>query len=269
MQTFPNSFVGIVDILGYSDLEAHLDQFGAQVSGLQLGKVFDSLARQIARFDSTGVVWTRYGDGWVFHSPDAGVDYLAAMVKSSCSLIALALNQSIPLRIAITQDSIKVSCDNKGTTITGSGWDVLQKIEKCMDWMGGVLYLPSYDGSHHSTVQNLVAKTFLVRRQVSMATAARFEPPIKPGAAIRVDKSWFLNWQRCLNQPKSTLDASVESWWSEFRLGGTAAISEEVRRKQEITIRFADYCRELRDACNLLYFADVCPDLRIGDITGF
>ncbi len=122
------------------------------------------------------------------------------------------------MRIAITQDTLNVDQPESGLTITGSGWGKLTTLESSMNWMGGILYLPNYDGTHHETVQNLVKTTHLVKEQNSVPEVS-FTAPIKKTHKLLNGKSWFLNWYKILRQPKRDVDISIENWWSQISQG--------------------------------------------------
>ncbi|MFX1375702.1 MAG: hypothetical protein ACFFA0_07810, partial [Promethearchaeota archaeon] len=185
------------------------------------------------------------------------------MIKDCCMLIALSLNQSIPLRVAITQGDIKCSTSPGRQTLSGSGWERLKELEGMLDWMGGFLYLPVYDGSHHSTIQKLIQTTFLVRQQHS--AKYHFIAPFQK-TVLNEKYTWFLNWQKCLNLEKDPLDVQINHWWNRYSHSNLINEYGEVRKKQNNTIIFADYCRLLREAANLLYFSEVDKTIPIGEI---
>jgi hypothetical protein len=116
--------------------------------------------------------------------------------------------------------------------------------------MGGLLHLPQYDGFHDTAIQGLVRKMHLVKKQSLAET--KFDPPFKKGSYRGAEKSWFLNWQAYLNQPKQAVDDSIEAWWSQILPGGQNTKAEVVARKKKNTIVFADYCRALSHAANLI-----------------
>lgn len=266
MEIIQDVFIGIVDILGYKNLEARLKSSGIRPSAALITKMFKYLDVIMEEFrKSTNIVWTRYGDGYVFYSQDSSIDNLSKMVKKNCMLIALSLIQSIPLRIAITQNTINVDNVRNGITISGSGWDVLRKIEKSLNWMGGFLYLPNFDANHYETVQNLIQTTYLVIKQ-NKVPDVKFNPPFKQNLGFSTNNTWFLNWQKCFHHQKSDLDKRIENWWSQFAQDSTINTSDDVIEKQKNSISFADYCRALHQASNLVYFSKIDENIDIDTI---
>ena len=268
MEIFQDVFTGIVDILGYGNLETRLKKYGIAPSAAIITNIFSFLDNIIDGLrKSTSITWIIYGDGYVFYSQDSGINNLSEMVKKNCRLLAFSLNQSIPLRIAITQNTINVDSTGNGTTISGQGWDMLRKIEKSLNWMGGFLYLPNYDGSHHETVRSLIQTTYLVRKQ-NIVPDVQFSPPFNQNLGLGTKNTWFLNWQKCFHQPKSRVDTDIDNWWSQFAHDSTINASEDVKEKQKNSIGFADYCRTLHQASNLLYFSEIDDKIDIGKING-
>jgi len=182
-------------------------------------------------------------------------------------LIAFSLNASIPLMISITQDTLYVDKPDSGLTITLSGLGKLMSLENSMNWMGGILYLPNYDGTHHETVQNLIKTTHLVKEQNNVPEVT-FTAPIKKTHQLLNGKSLFFNWYKILRQPKLDVDVSIKNWWSQIVQGGDINEFEEVKQKQNNSIEFADYCRELLQAANLLYYSDIDNKIEIMKIMG-
>ena len=263
MQVHQDAYIGIVDILGYNGLEAELNSLGQQTSGALLTRVFQFLdTLTVSKASSNAVNWIRYGDGCVCFADGSVVDNLITMVGDANMLLALALNESIPLRIAITQKTLNVDTPTDGGTISGPGWDTLREIEKSLDWMGGVLYLPNYDGSHQEAIEGMVRERHLVKKQT--IAEIQFDPPFKEGHPLNHEKSWFLNWQKILRQPKQVVDASIEAWWSQFCPGGERTTAGDVERKKMNTIVFADYCRALDDAANLIYHSYTHRGVHVG-----
>jgi len=266
MKTYNNVFIGIVDILGYSNVEQKLKTHGAEASEALLAKIYEYLDQITKNLHSkTGISWLRYGDGYVFHSPDRNVESLSEMVKMACRLIAQALTRSIPLRVAITQNTINVDNPSNGLTITGSGWGVLRKIEKSLNWMGGLLYLPSYDGTHHETVQNLIKTTNLITEQ-TVVQDVTFTAPFINGVDLLKRNTWFINWYKILRQEKSQVDSSINNWWSQ--IAGTNGVNnyDVVIIKQKNSIEFADYCRSLNKASNLVFHSGINKTIDISKI---
>jgi hypothetical protein len=268
MEIYSNAFIGIVDILGYGKLETRLKEYGIDPSIAIITQIFSFLDNIVDRLQkNTNITWNRYGDGYVCYSKDSDIENLCEMVKRNCMLIALSLNQSIPLRIAITQNTISVDITMNGLTISGQGWDVLIEIEKSLDWMGGFLYLPNFDGSHYDTVQNLIQTTYLIKEQ-NHIPEVKFCPPFKQKLNFITDTTWFLNWQKCFHQPKNQVDKDIENWWSQFAQGSKLNTSEKVKVKQKNSINFADYCRALNQASNLIYYSEINRNIDIFTING-
>ena len=267
MKTYDNVFIGIVDILGYKNLENKLNSYKRDASEALLHRMYTQLDQSVEYvIRNSDINWMRYGDGYVFHSPDSNVNYLSNMVKISCRLIAQALNASFPLRIAITQNSINVDNPAAGLTISGPGWLELMEIEKALDWMGGFLYLPRSDGTHQKTLEELVQTAYLVKEQTH--SEMRFTPPIKQNHHFQKDKTWFLNWYKILRQTKDDVDRSIKGWWSQVPVSGDINKCEEAERKQRNSIQFADYCRTLIQAAELVFYSDINRELPIVKIRG-
>jgi len=267
MKSYTNVFIGIVDILGYTETELRLDRLGKGPAEALLTSIFAFLDRWTKNFHDryNSITWIRYGDGYIFYSLDENIDHLSRMIKHCCMLISMALNQSYPLRIAIIQGDIKVDNPPGGTTVSGTGWGELRKLENALDWMGGLLYLPNYDGTHQSTVQTLIQTTFLVKQQNTSRSNQHFKAPFKEGKETDKDKTWFLNWYKCLHEPKGKVDQQIKNWWA--NLPGNLVIKcEEVQKKQTNSIDFADYCRFLYEAANLMYHSGIDTKIKIGEI---
>ena len=181
-------------------------------------------------------------------------------------LIALALNGTIPLRLAITQGDIKIDEPERGATVSGPGWDRLRDLEKRLDWMGGFLYLPNYDGKHYPTVTNLVQTTYLIIQQNHAQNEQHFKAPFKQGKELDSERTWFLNWHKCLHLPKNKQDEQINNWWQNY--GGCPTVNDgnDVKRKQENSKIFGNYCRILYEAANLVYFSEIDKSIKIGDI---
>ena len=104
MQVHQDAFIGYVDILGYNRLETRLNQLGQAVSSALLARVFQFLdTYAVSNSAAQGVTWIRYGDGYVSYASGDDIENLVTMAGQATTLLALALNQSIPLRVAITQ----------------------------------------------------------------------------------------------------------------------------------------------------------------------
>jgi len=253
MEIFQNVFIGFVDILGYTNFENKLEGYGIDAAKAIETNMFNKLDTFIDQFRRrTSITWIRYSDGFVFYSQDGAIDNLSEMVKTNCMLLALSLNSSIPLRIAITQNTINIDNADSGTTISGRGWSMLSEIENSLNWMGGFLYLPNYNGAHHETVQGLIQTTYLVIKQ-NFVPNVKFNPPFKQDLKFSTKNTWFLNWQKCFHQDKSMVDRDIKNWWSQFQPHNTDNVSEEVKEKQKNSIEFADYCRALHQASNLVF----------------
>ena len=272
MKNYASVFIGVVDILGYSKAEQHIDQFGNQAASAILKNVYDCLDTYTSQYNINGVRWIRYGDGYVFYSETNDVEHLAKMIKDASKLIALSLCQSIPLRIAITQGDIKIiDTQQDGLSITGSGWNVLQSLEKALDWMGGWLYLPNYDNKHHPTVTKLISTTHLIVQQNNCSEQTQnFTAPFKEGNTYPKDKAWFLNWHKVLHQNNDENDKQIENWWLPHTHGNING-HPDVQQKQYNTRVFAHYCNVLYQSAMLISFSKVIPDqniLKISEIMG-
>lgn len=268
MENYTSVFIGIVDILGYSNLEHHLDQENKGVASHFITNLFSSLDQQVDLFNQEkNIHWVRYGDGYVFYSQNNDMRCLIKMVKDSSRLIALSLTNTIPLRIAITQGNLKLNKPKStGLTITGSGWLALQKLEKSLDWMGGVLYLPSYDGHHYKEINKLVESTHLIIQQEILSSPEHcFIAPFKDKSTCNKDRVWFINWHKILHQRDEDLTQSIKIWWHNFNLQHVP-ISDEVIKKQENTLKFATYCNLLYKSSRLIYFSKIAPSIRIDEI---
>ncbi len=269
MKSYTNVFFGIVDILGYTNTELRLDSLGKQPAEALLRRIFTFLDRWTKSFHDTynDIIWNRYGDGYIFYSIDEKIDHLSKMIKNCCMLISMALNQFYPLRIAITQGDIKVDIvDNPpGVTVSGTGWGEIRKLESALDWMGGVLYLPIFNGSHYNTVQKLIQTTFLIKEQNTSRSNKHFKAPFKEGKNINKERTWFLNWDKCLHEPNVNVDQKIKNWWSSLPVNLDNE-SEEVQRKQTNSIYFADYCRFLYEAANLVYHSGININIDIEEI---
>ncbi|MFQ5980316.1 MAG: hypothetical protein ACE5OZ_19445 [Candidatus Heimdallarchaeota archaeon] len=158
MQNYQDVFIGYVDILGYKTAEESLDRLGPQSSAEIIKRMWYFLQRRTETYIDhySEITWMRYGDGYFCHSHDEKIQHLSRMIKDSCNLIALTLNGTIPLRMAITQGNIKIDIPDSGATVTGPGWNQLCDLEGKLASMGGFLYLPGYDGKHDATVQELI-----------------------------------------------------------------------------------------------------------------
>ena len=261
MHTIPNVFVGVVDILGYDSLETTVQRFGVESSQALMTEVYQRLESTINGFRTgSSITWHQYGDGFVFHSPTDDIAHLPVFVQQSCTLLALSLNQSIPLRVAITQNTLNIDKIANGLTISGPGWTVLREIEKSLNWMGGLLYLPTYDGTHDPTVTHLVNTTWLVIRQLQ-GPNPHFTPPFKANLGFETTRTWFLNWHKILQLPKHQLDPIIRQWWLQIAHDKQINASQQVQEKQDNTIAFSDYCRQLYEAASLVFFSDINKDI--------
>jgi len=268
MKVYNNIYFAYVDILGYKNFENKINSYPKETSEHFLNSLFSQLEGNIKLLQTnSGLIWRRYGDGYVILSTDDNVLALSEIVKKSSRLIAFALNISIPLRIAITQGNLNIDEPEQGLQISGTGWINLLKLESSLNWMGGILYLPNYDGTHQPTVQSLISATNLIKRQ-NITKEINFIPQIKAGVNLHIDKYWFLNWYKIFKQPKSQLDTSINNWWSQILPHRGLNDCEEVQNKQINTIEFADYCRALLEACELVFFSEIDRNIMIGEIQG-
>jgi hypothetical protein len=268
MKNLISVFIGIVDILGYSEAEKHIDQYGKQASSQILGEMYKFLDTKISVYNrKDDIHWIRYGDGYVFYSDTDEINLLSAIIKDAINLIALSLNKSIPLRIAITQGDLKIiDTQQNGLSITGSGWNTLLNLEKSLDWMGGWVYLPNYDNNHHQTITDLIRTTHLIIQQTNFSEAKHnFTAPFKEGKKYSKDKTWFLNWQKVLHQENSSNDRLIDNWWQEYTHVNIND-NQDVQRKQKNSKDFAHYCNILYQSAKLTYFSKVSDNLKIEKI---
>lgn len=270
MENLSSVFIGIVDILGHKKAEQHIDQYGPQAASAKLGGVYNTLNKYTLVYNNNdnGVRWLQYLDGYVFYSETNNVAHLATMIKDASKLIALSLIESIPLRIAITQGDIKIiKSDEDGLSVTGSGWTALQKLENSLDWMGGWLYLPSYDNHHHPTVTKLISTTHLIVQQNCCSEPTQnFTAPFKGNNTYSEERAWFLNWHKVLHQQNHENEKLIKNWWLNYthvNING----NPDVQQKQKNTIAFAHYCNILYQSANLIYHSKVVPDLKISEIS--
>lgn len=271
MQNYQDVFIGYVDILGYKTAEQSLDRLGARPSSKIFSNMWHFLQRRTEAYNDhySEITWMRYGDGYFCHSHDEKIQHLSRMVKDSCNLIALTLNDTIPLRMAITQGHIKIDLPDSGATVTGPGWTHLDGLERKLAWMGDLLHLPSYDGKHHATIQDLIQTTHLVKQQHNARNGQHFKAPLKQGEELSPERTWFLNWHKCLHLPKPELDRQIRNWWQNYVRDPAVNESQATITKQENSIVFADYCRTLYHAANLIYFSGIAVSdkyIRIGEI---
>lgn len=268
MKALNNIYFGYIDILGYKNFETKINSYPKESAEHFLNNLYSSLEGNIKSFKTnSNIMWRRYGDGYVIHSPDDNIEYLAEIIKKSSRLIAFSLNVSIPLRIAISQGNLNIDEPDSGLTISGAGWNHILNLESSMNWMGGILYLPNYDGTHQPTIQRLISSSNLIKKQ-DYTKVTNFTPPIKRGINLMPDKYWFLNWYKIFKQPKSQLDTSIINWWSQLLPNNGLNDDEGVKEKQENSIEFADYCRNLLKACELVYFSEIDKKIDIGGIQG-
>ena len=266
-KNYSSVFIGVVDILGYTNAEQHIDQYGSQAASAILKDVYNRLDQITSPFNINGICWIRYGDGYVFYSETNDVEHLDKMIKDASKLIAFSFCQSIPLRIAITQGNIKIiGTRQKGLSITGSGWSALQSLEKALDWMGGWLYLPSYDNQHHPTVTKLISTTHLIVQQNNCGGQTQnFTAPFKSSNIYSKERAWFLNWHKVLHQQNQEVDRLIENWWQPYTHANIID-HPDVQKKQANTRAFAHYCNFLYESAKLVYFSKVVPDLKISEI---
>ncbi len=271
MKNLSSVFIGIVDILGYTNAECRIDQYGSDASSQILKDMYNSLDTRVENYKNENVHWMRYGDGYVFYSETNDIEFLATMIKNAINLLGLSLSQSIPLRIAITQGNIKIiePDDKVGLTITGAVWNELQKLEKSLDWMGGMLYLPNYDNHHHQMIKQLISTTHLIIQQSSCPVKAQnFIAPFKEANSYSKERVWFLNWHKVFHQQNNENYNLVQNWWYQFT---HCNINKDpaVQKKQKHTLEFAYYCNALYQSSQLIYFSQIQPELNIGEIMDY
>ena len=267
METYTNVYIGIVDILGYTDNEKRLDKLGKQPSAEILSMLFRFLDSLIKGFNDSHITWIRYGDGYVFYSHEEKIDNLSKIIKACCRIISMALIDSIPLRIAITQGDIKIdNLPQGGTTVSGTGWGEFKKLEKALNWMGGFLYIPTYNGTHYSTVQNLIQTTHLVIQQNYTPNNQHFKAPFKKGMETNKERTWFLNWHKLLHESKNKVEQEIGYWWGKYVRDNSINNSKDVKEKQKNSIDFVDYCLLLYEAANLIYHSEIDKRINIKEI---
>lgn len=266
MKSLSSVFIGIVDVLGYSAVEQYVDRYEPDTAGALIKNIYDAVDNLANICFGTDNTITRYGDGYVLYSESSVILCLESLVKGAIKLIALSANQHIPLRLAITQGNIKISESNtSGISITGDGWDRLRELEKALNWMGGWLYLPNYDGRHHDTVTRLIQSTHLIKAQ-TYCPIHTFSAPFKPNSEYTKERAWFLNWHKVLHLPNDDNDKMIDAWWQ--NIPGWQNSGADVLSKQEATKDFAHYCNDIYRAANLIFHSGVNTELRIGEING-
>lgn len=258
MKIFENVFIGVVDILGYDAIEKFVAPNPKLTAETHLKGIFTILDQIISTISkSDKIEFHRYGDGYVFYSHEDDISILSELIPNASRLLALALNHHIPLRIAITQDSVNVDKNNDGLTFSGSGWEQLRELEKALDWMGGFLYLPNYDGFHHETITQLIKQTDLIIEQ-KIVQDFTFVPPFKEDTKLLKNKCWYLNWYKVLRQAKQDLDLSINSWWNQIDPTNNVNDHKNVKLKQLNTTNFAEYARKILESCNLVHHSNIC-----------
>jgi len=260
MKEYSNAFIGKIDILGYDNLENRLD---LRARAAKETEIFDFLDKQMSsNFDNySEIKWVRYGDGYIISSIDDNPSHLEKIIIGCRMLIAMSLERTIPLRVAITQKTINIDISDKGSTVSGPGWECLRSIEKSLEWMGGFLYLPNYDGRHYPIIKKLIETTSLVVPQNNALNEQRFQPPFKKGKGLKSDRTWFLNWYRCLLLPKEKQDEQIDNWWQGYVQDPKVNDDTDVKSKQENSKMFCDYCRMLCQAAYLVYMSKVNANL--------
>jgi len=268
MTEYTNAFIGIIDILGYDNLEKRLDKYGKSPSEALIKQIFDFLDKQMSsNFNKySEIIWVRYGDGYVISSIDDDLSHLEKIINGCRMLIAMSLESTIPLRVAITQKNIKIDKSDKGVSVSGPGWEDLRILEESLEWMGGFLYLPNYDGRHHPIIKKLIETTSLVIQQNNALNEQRFQAPFKEGKELNSDRTWFLNWYKCFRVERNKLENNINNWWQQFAHDPAINDDKSVKKKQENTISFGHYCILLREAAHLIFFSIIDKCIKIGDI---
>ncbi len=268
IQSLRSSYIAMVDILGYSAVESHLDTTNSPASAALLGDVFAKLDQLTSTYIKNDLTCLRYGDGYVIHSASDNPDELESLIKALTRLIANSSYLQIPIRVAVTQGDLKIgNPDTEGLSITGSGWDSLRTLEPALDWMGGFLYLPNYDGLHHSTITNLVRTTTLVREQTNLDWEDWvFSAPFKSNNNYLKDKTWFLNWYRTFRRPLADVYSEIDNWWN--NIPGLDQNNDASITKRHNTKKFARYCFQLRRSAHLMYMSEVAREIDLGGIDG-
>jgi len=271
VKIYENAFAGYIDILGYGEFQSALNSFNIETRKALIDTVFNGLDQLVEQtWKDTDISFYRYGDGYIFFSEDNETEdsqknNLVEIIKRSCRILALSLARTTPMRISITQETIHVDKPDTGLSITGKAWDILLKMEKSLDWMGGFLNLSNW-GRYQKTVESLVRTAYLVKKQTNMQDQTlKFNPPFKDNHSFISNNVWFLNWHRIMHHDKKTVESQIKNWWTQPH-GIVTNLSEEekskVEDKQNNTICFADYCIALREASELLYHSDIVENKR-------
>lgn len=268
MQAYNKSFLGIVDILGHGNAENYLDTSHQSSSAALLSRVYETLETQVSNISPSEplIVWKKYGDGFFIFTKSDDVKLLPKLIKQCTLLLALMQNQGIPLRVAITQGNVKVDFGDSGSTVAGEGWDRLLDYEKALNWSGGWLHLPNYDGVHDPEVTALIASTYLVSEHKSTMVENVYKAPFKNPERYAGDKFWFLNWYKILRKDIGSLEHDIESWWVQYTHNASINESKAAVSKQKNTLEFAEYCVRIYQSANLMYFSKVAPNIDLGEI---
>jgi len=266
MNTYSDVFVGIVDILGYKNVEESARNYGKATEKAILSNILDTLDNLASTvWNYPSVQWSRYGDGYIFFSKDEDPIHLLNIIERAARYLALTLNSGIPIRLVITQGDFNEDFKSSGGTVSGRAWNILLDLEKALNWMGGLLYFPQYDGKIDPTVKNMICSTQLIKEQ-SQTNSLIFTPPYKPGQSINRIHAWYLNWFRVLKLPKHDQDLAIRNWWIQLSHCNNINDHTESQIKQDNAISFADYCREIVSSARLLHNAEICPNIEKGAI---
>lgn len=273
MESYTNVYIGLVDILGFSNISKNLDRLGDKPSTAIISRMLDFLGRLVHRSKNSNISWIRLQDGYLCYSHENNIDYLEDIIRDCCYLISMALTQTIPLRCAITQGDIKIgNPPDGGISVFGYGFENLVKLEKALTWMGGFLYIPNLNDPE-KTLKKLIKTTHLVIEQKASKEDQHFTVPFKKGGELKIkfnnNNSWFLNWHKLLHSSEADVKKQIEGWFSAFPIGSLKKdekLEEEIKEKQKNSIEFANYCRQLYNAANLMYHSEIDKGIDIGKI---
>ena len=281
MESHTNVYIGLVDILGFSNISENLDRLGNEPSTAIISGMLDSLGRLVNRSKNSNITWIRLQDGYLCYSHENNIDYLEDIIKDCCYLISMALTQAIPLRCAFTQGDIKIAHPPEGgLSVFGSGFKILTKLEKALDWIGGFLYITNLNDPN-KIIQKLIKTTHLVIEQNYSKAKQHFIAPFKKEKELKIkfnnNNSWFLNWHKLLHLSEEDIRKQIEGCFSAIPTFPSNSFREEdlerleklekgIKEKQKNSFDFANYCRQLYNAANLMYHSKIDKGIDIGKI---
>lgn len=248
------AYIGMIDILGYSNMENASRQHGDFFTK----QVFTKLDPIAALSFTDSVEYHRYGDGYIFKTPS-----ITDAVLSINKLIAFALSSNIPLRAVVTSGELSISQSaQSGLTVSGAGWKDLRDYEGALNWMGGLLYLPQHDGTTHDEIQSLLTDLNIIKSDVYNS----FPSPIKKDASLHREKYWYLNWQRPLKLQPENISQLVNAWWSGYPSHGGDE-TQSLITKRDNTKEFGNYCARLSENIRTLALAGIIPSSYFNSIS--